>query len=150
MVPIRFYSHTRGEHRCFSNFSEHPINSHGMVWPTSEHLFQALKFLPTDPDWFLAINGAATPAEAKRKGRSRRHPIRDDWEESKDEIMKRILTLKVEQHEDVRDILLETGDTELIEAAPRDYYWGVGATGTGQNKLGLLWMEVRKELRNQV
>jgi len=145
-MVIRFYSHTRGGHRCFSNFSNHPIESYGMVWPTSEHLFQAMKFLPTDPDWFLTIQRAGTPAEAKRKGRSKRHPIRDDWEAVKDDIMKDILRLKVQQHKDVRDILLDTGEQELIEAAPRDYYWGEGADGTGRNRLGILWMEIRNEI----
>ena len=35
----------------------------------------------------------------------------------------------------------------LIEAAPADYFWGVGRTGTGKNRLGVLLMELRAALR---
>ncbi len=43
--------------------------------------------------------------------------------------------------------LLATGDEELIENAPNDYYWGCGADGTGLNMTGKLLMELRTELR---
>jgi predicted NAD-dependent protein-ADP-ribosyltransferase YbiA (DUF1768 family) len=47
----------------------------------------------------------------------------------------------------LRDLLLATGDEEIIESAPTDYYWGEGREGTGQNKLGLIVQRVRAELR---
>jgi predicted NAD-dependent protein-ADP-ribosyltransferase YbiA (DUF1768 family) len=37
---INFYS-TTGEYGCFSNFSRHPIELGGKMWPTSERYFQA-------------------------------------------------------------------------------------------------------------
>ena len=40
-----------------------------------------------------------------------------------------------------------TGEEELAEAAPTDFYWGVGRDGTGQNRLGHLLMRIRAELR---
>ena len=43
--------------------------------------------------------------------------------------------------------MLGTEDEELAEAAPTDVYWGIGRDGTGQNKLGLLLMRIRAELR---
>jgi predicted NAD-dependent protein-ADP-ribosyltransferase YbiA (DUF1768 family) len=48
---------------------------------------------------------------------------------------------------DLRVLVLGTGDEELIEDAPRDYYWGRGARGTGTNRLGAILMEVRSALR---
>ena len=50
---------------------------------------------------------------------------------------------------DLRRQLLETGDEELVEKAPRDYFWGCGASGSGKNMLGQILMEVRSELRER-
>jgi len=44
-------------------------------------------------------------------------------------------------------LLVETGDRELIENSPMGYYWGCGLTGAGKNRLGVLLMELREELR---
>lgn len=40
--PILFY-HRHDPHFGFTNFSDHPVEYHGQVYPTSEHLFQAFK-----------------------------------------------------------------------------------------------------------
>ena len=61
--------------------------------------------------------------------------------------MRRAVRAKFEQHPDIRAVLLGTGDEELIEDAPNDYYWGCGEEGTGKNMLGKILMEVRGELR---
>jgi ribA/ribD-fused uncharacterized protein len=45
-----------------------------------------------------------------------------------------------------RDLLLSTGSRPLAEASPFDYFWGTGQDGSGQNVLGILLMQVRKEL----
>ena len=34
---------------------------------------------------------------------------------------------KFEAHAGIRAVLLGTGDEEIVENAPRDYYWGCGA-----------------------
>jgi len=47
----------------------------------------------------------------------------------------------------MRDLLLETGEKELLENSPVDAYWGVGPTGDGLNHLGKLWMKLRDELQ---
>ena len=46
---------------------------------------------------------------------------------------------------DLRARLIAAGEARLIEAAPRDYFWGAGAKGTGKNWLGVLLMELRKK-----
>lgn len=56
---------------------------------------------------------------------------------------------KFETHEELRDILLGTGDEKIVENAPGDYYWGCGADGSGQNKLGKILMRVRNRLRQR-
>jgi ribA/ribD-fused uncharacterized protein len=52
-------------------------------------------------------------------------------------------------HNDVKELLLSTGDEELIENAANDYYWGCGRSGTGKNRLGEILMRVRDELRTK-
>ena len=82
-------------------------------------------------------------------GRERSRPLRQDWEQVKDEIMHRAVLKKFQTHEEIRQVLLSTGDEEIIENAPGDYYWGCGKNRTGQNKLGIILVQVREELRNQ-
>lgn len=143
-MAIRFYSHIL-EYGAFSNFAITPIDLDGATWPTVEHYFQAQKF--HDDAYREAIRTAATPKEAKRLGRTRKFSLRDDWETVKDAIMLRAVRAKFEAHPASRELLLGTGEEELIEAAPVDYYWGAGRTGSGRNRLGEILMQARAELR---
>jgi ribA/ribD-fused uncharacterized protein len=84
---------------------------------------------------------------AARMGRSRKHPLRSDWETVKDDIMREALRAKFTQHQVLRSLLLETSDAELIEHTTNDSYWADGGDGTGKNRLGQLLMELREEFR---
>jgi ribA/ribD-fused uncharacterized protein len=86
---------------------------------------------------------------AARLGRSRERPLRPDWEEVKDDIMREALRAKFTQHEQLRSWLLGTGDAELVEHTRNDAYWGDGGDGTGKNMLGKLLMELRAKLRTE-
>ena len=57
----------------------------------------------------------------------------------------KLLRLKLAQHQEVRDVLAATGAEKIEEDSPTDYFWGVGADGTGQNQLGRLWIKIREE-----
>lgn len=59
------------------------------------------------------------------------------------------LRAKFTQNEDIRQKLLETGDRKLIEHTDRDKYWGDGGNGEGLNKLGILLMKLRTELKEK-
>ena len=144
MKQIRFYrlNEPYGE---FSNFSAHPLELKGLVWPTSEHYFQAQKFAGTEHE--EAIRQARSPRIAARMGRSRERPLRRDWETVKDDIMREALQAKFEQHPSLRSLLIQTGDAELIEHTKNDGYWADGGDGSGKNRLGHLLMELRENLR---
>ena len=146
-MPIRFNSTRERPHGCFSNFSPHGFELDGKQWPTSEHYFQAQEFAGTEHE--EAVRRAASPMVAARMGRSRARPLRSDWDRVKDDAMRRGVRCKFETHADIRAILLGTGDEEIVEAAPRDRYWGCGADGTGLNRLGQILMEVREALRRR-
>jgi hypothetical protein len=144
-MTIRFYL-PRDEWGWLSNFSPHGVELDGAYWPTVEHFFQAAKFVGTDPAHAAAIQRARKPKDAANLGRDRGHPLRSDWEEIKEDVMRRGVRCKFERHLDLREELLATGDEELVEASPIDFYWGLG-DGSGKNRLGHLLMEVRAALR---
>ena len=141
---IMFYG-TRDAYGCFSNFARYPITLRGKVWPTTEHYFQAQKFAGTAYEG--AILHAASTTIAARMGRSRDYPLRADWEAVKDSIMLDALRAKFTQHADAREMLLGTGDAQLVEHTSNDRYWADGGDGSGKNMLGVLLMRVREELR---
>ncbi len=143
--PVKFYGVTDayGE---FSNFAAYPIRLRNKVWPTAEHYFQAMKFKEgRDQE---QIRRANTPMLAARMGRDRRRKLRRDWESAKVGVMREALMAKFTQHEELRALLLSTGDAKLIEHTENDAYWGDGGDGKGCNMLGRLLMEVRQRLRN--
>ena len=146
-MTIFFYSTREQPYGCFSNFSPHAFELDAKRWPTSEHYFQAHKFTGEEDE--EAVRQAASPMVAARIGRSRRRPLRPDWDKVKDDIMRRAVLRKFETHPGIRAILLGTDDEEIVENAPRDYYWGCGADGSGQNKLGQTLMQVRAILRER-
>jgi ribA/ribD-fused uncharacterized protein len=61
--------------------------------------------------------------------------------------MRQAVQRKFETHADLKAILLSTGEQEIVENAPGDYYWGCGKNGTGKNRLGHILMTVRARLR---
>ncbi len=144
-MTILFYGSKSKPYGCFSNFSPHGFELDGVWWPTSEHYFQAQKFAGTP--FADQVRQKPTPNEAAKMGRRRSLPLRPDWNEVKDHIMLQGVLRKFETHEDIRVVLLATGDEQLVENAPRDYYWGCDANGSGQNKLGQVLMQVRTLLR---
>ena len=128
----------------FSNFSPHPFKLKGRVWPTSEHYFQAQKFVGTEHEEI--VRNAKTPSVAAKMGRSRSLPLRADWETVKEDVMREALRAKFELYPKLKSMLLSAGDAELIEHTRNDRYWADGGDGTGKNRLGYLLMELRTQL----
>ena len=145
--PIRFYNRDE-PYYAFTNFYPAPIVVDGKQWPTTEHYFQAQKFIGTP--FTEVIRNFQRPREAFDLSRN---PAvsrwrRKDWEEVKVDIMRKALLAKFTQHRDLRQLLLKTKDNMLIEHTPYDNFWGDGGDGNGQNKLGMLLMEIRFDLKN--
>ena len=143
-MTIYFYS-TREEYGAFSNFSAHGFELDGKYWKTSEHYFQAMKFEGTE--YADKVREARSPKQAAELGRGRDFPLRKDWEKVKDDVMRQAVLKKFQTHEDIRELLLSTGDEELVEKTTGDYYWGCGTDGTGKNMLGKILMEIRTQLK---
>jgi len=143
-MRIEFYA-VEDAYGELSNFSPYPIRLDGVLWPTSEHYFQAQKF--KDAATRARVRKANTPMLAARLGRDRKHPLRRDWESVKIGVMRTAVRAKFSQHDELRDLLLGTGEARLIEHTANDAFWGDGGDGSGKNMLGQILMEVRGELR---
>lgn len=138
-----------GKHRWLSNFANSPIYVDSIRYPTVEHAYQAYKSLDIETRKRIAI--LPTPGQAKRAGKGL--VLREDWEEIKFSVMYCLLKKKFKDPI-LRKRLLETGDEILIEGNTwGDKIWGcVKENGewVGSNKLGLLLMRVRREIREDL
>ncbi len=130
-----------------SNFYWH----YGMLY-TVEHEFQAAKAAGSDQVLAERIIDASTPAQAKRLGRKAQLPR--DWDKDKDLVMKRALIHKFSLSP-MKEWLIATGDIPLAEGNFwHDNYWGSCGCSEcksvpGNNRLGILLMEIRSELRER-
>ena len=144
--PIRFYDRDAPYYE-FTNFYAADIHLDDKIWPTTEHYFQAQKFVGTP--FAEMIRRCAFPREAFDLSRN---PTvsrwrRSDWDEVKIDVMRKALLAKFTQHERLLKILLSTKNRQLIEHTSRDSFWGNGGDDTGQNHLGRLLMEIRDNIR---
>ncbi len=131
-----------------SNFSAFTLMWQGIRFFTSEAAYHWEKF-PDHPELRKSIANAPSAHEAFKLAGTYRHIRRKDWDDVKVNIMGDILRAKVNQHEYVRRKLLDTGIRQLVEDSWRDAFWGWGPDKDGKNALGVLWMEIRAEVRDR-
>lgn len=146
-----------GINEYLSNFYPSPFrfNHPDVGWcrcSTVEHGYQSLK--TSDRIGIQQILMCDTPGQSKRMGR--KVEIRPGWDELKVGYMLGLLTLKFTHHPDLGYRLTQTGDELLIEGNRwHDNFWGVCECLkcrkedkiNGQNNLGQLLMQVRRELQ---
>lgn len=130
---------------------DYPLMWQDELWPSSEALYQALRY-PGRKDLQDLIRREANAMDAKAKTYEFINETRPDWNAVKVDFMEACLRLKVSQHPIKIATLLDlSGDKPIVEKSRRDDYWGAKPDGygklEGQNVLGLLWMLIREELR---
>lgn len=147
MADVIYFYSKRDAFFELSNFSPHGFEENGASWPTVEHYYQAQKFAGDQAAAYREqIRLAPSPMKAKDLGSSRAILLRPDWEAVKEDVMRHALRRKFADPA-LRRLLLSTGERLLVEASPHDKYWGCGSDGHGRNRLGVLLMELRAELR---
>lgn len=138
------------EFYVFSNFSSFQIVHGGHKFPTSEHMYHWKRFQLASSggasDIAQRILKARSAHDAFKMAQEYKHLQYENWDLVKVAEMKKILKLKVEQHDYVKQKLLESKGRVLIENSWRDSVWGWGPDRDGQNLLGKLWMEIRQEI----
>lgn len=131
-----------GKHDFLSNFYIVDVSYNGIKYPSSEHAYQAQKSGNNKVQRIFAT--LQSPNDAKLLGRAIR--VREDWEKIKDLVMFNVVYAKFNQNSNLASLLRSTGKRQLIEGNYwNDIYWGV-CKGVGQNKLGLLLMQIRDQL----
>lgn len=149
------YFYNKGEsYYELTNFYEnwrkdrlHSVFYQGQFWKTSEHAYQAEKFNWDCTEAKIAreqIMDASDARHAFKIAQQNLPFIRPGWHSMKDNVMLEILRAKF-QDEHLSNVLRKTGKRKLVEASPIDAYWGYGSDGKGQNRLGILLMQIRKE-----
>ena len=140
--PVTWIGWFGGKYRWLSNFYPVEVTFDHVKFPTVEHAYQAAK--TPHPGMYRRIQLAKTPAIAKKIGRQCSLP--PHWETTKEVVMLFLLRQKFEQPK-FKSLLLATGNADLVEGNTwGDIYWGV-CRGVGKNRLGLLLMQVRTEIR---
>jgi ribA/ribD-fused uncharacterized protein len=147
--PLYFnkaYKH--GQTLGFSNYSLHPINIHDMgIFPTAEAAFNAYKD-KNNKEYILKQQEAKTPSISKKIGQ--KCIATENWKLEKNNIMKNILLLKLDQHPIIKENLLNTGFRPIIDNNKFDEYWGIGQNGKGQNILGIIITDIRNNFYKQL
>jgi hypothetical protein len=142
-VVIGFYGR---EFYCFSNFSSFAIEWRGRLWQTSEHAYQASKFLEGNPEIAEEIFNTRSAHDSKKLAEKHKDKIPAGWDSRKIAVMEDVCRHKLQQHAYIQKKLLETGTKEIVEDSPKDDFWGWGPNRNGKNELGKIWMKLREEL----
>lgn len=167
MQDIQFYRANEKPYGAFSNLFRREVIVEGRSFPTVEHAYQALK--PRDAkvrDWLLSAPAPSlvalaahvfpsdAPDPAEIMGRTADALLgfhtRPGWSRLRYPWMMQCLEAKFQQHQDMRNLLLGTGTSQIIESGKIDddagRRWGI-VNGRGQNYLGRMLMSIRATLQ---
>ena len=106
------------------------------------------------------IMTSTNPREINYFGKQIKNIDQNIWRESAEAIMYEGVKAKFAQNDNLKSLLLETGNATLAEASPYDKFWGIGismtdekkyteSNWTGTNKLGRILMKCREELSTE-
>jgi ribA/ribD-fused uncharacterized protein len=145
---IRFYRANEKPYGALSNLYRREVEFEGRVYPTSEHAYQAGKASkPAVRDWILSAPSPSLAAMAAHGLYT--WDIVPNWAQIKFDRMRAVLRAKFDQHADLRELLLSTGQARLVESGTVNNavnrLWGE-VDGKGENMLGVMLMELRAEL----
>ena len=141
--PLQFLYRGKYVHNWFSNMTPCEIIFMGQTFPSSENIYQALK--TTNHEDFLVISNE-TPHRSKTVVKK----LKQRQNLDKLNVMYNVIKIKAIQNETFRKQLLETGYDVIIEWNNwNDKFWGVSIHDCeGQNKLGMILMRIRKEIKD--
>jgi ribA/ribD-fused uncharacterized protein len=141
------------------NMAPYPVIYNSVTYKTTEALFQALRF-ENHPQVQKEIIAQTSPMSAKMVAKKYKHLLEEEGYEllgEKDVANMRLcVNLKLEQHPDLAQQLIDTGSALIIEdctSRPQGsgIFWGAAKTAngwTGKNILGEIFMDKRQELQN--
>ncbi|OJD39821.1 uncharacterized protein BKCO1_2000242 [Diplodia corticola] len=159
--PIYFWREYDEPYGFLSQWYDCAFHHGTITYRTAEMWMMAQKAnLFGDTDIARQILAAPTPAKQKSLGRKVKNFDRKVWDENKLRIVEEGNWWKFTSSKEaarLADMLLATGDRELVEASPYDRIWGIGFAREhadhvrddwGENLLGKALMKVRTRLRD--
>jgi ribA/ribD-fused uncharacterized protein len=124
-----FYSHRSP----FSNWHMRPFVMDGVEFNCSEQAMMYRKALFFgDEACAKRIMAAAHPRDQKKLGREVNGFDGEKWDAVREDIVYEIVLAKFSHDADLKETLLNTKGTELVEASPYDRIWGIGLSETDE------------------
>ena len=144
-----------------SNWHKAPFTLDGHVYSSTEQyiMYRKCKMFGDDAA-AEAVLATDDCAKQQKIGREAKGYVNSIWSGQRQIIALRALTAKFSQNRDLREMLLNTGDSYLVECAHSDRIWACGIRlndearhdilkWSGQNLLGFALMEVRDNLKSE-
>lgn len=161
MEKLFFWGHTEHDSKvtkaCLSNFYPCEFVFNGKMFHFSEQCFMYQKaMLFNDFEIAEQILNETDVRKIKALGRKVKNFNNELWDIHKENFMYNACYAKFSQDTELKDFLLSTGNSEIIEASPVDNIWGIGFSSDkamenidkwGQNLLGKCLMKVRTILK---
>lgn len=137
-----------------------PVNGAGIKMNCSEQAMMYIKAVMFKDDVSAEkIRTTKDPSKQKALGRAVSGYDEAVWVSQREKVSDEFLLRKFYQNEDLKQILLDTGDRIIVEASPYDKVWGIGMgvnqypdildpkKWKGQNLLGESLMRVREIIK---
>lgn len=144
---IKFYRSV-GKYGFLPNLYKKSIIFEEREFPTAEHAYQFGKFRDEETrEW--AMNAPKPHLLSILAHGLFSWDVVKDWSKIKVPRMYNVLKIKFSDNE-LKNKLIDTRDSILIENSKSDAFWGIGKNGKGKNMLGNLLMKVREEIKLEV
>ena len=158
--PVFFWLQDEKPYGVFSQWAPSPfIDKDGLRWENMEQFFMAMKAKTfNDKKTYDLLRKTSSPKSCKALGRQVSSFNESKWKKKSMMVAYVGNMMKYNQNEDLKALLLGTGERPLYESSPRDFVWGIGLTAVdaatippsqypGANCLGKTLMKVRASLR---
>lgn len=114
-------------HGPFSQWHKSDFIIYNIKYSCMEQYMMATKArIFNDKDTYDKIMNSTSPKEIKALGREVKNFDEKIWKKYRFEVVYRGNLAKFLQNSELEKLLLDTGDTLLVEASPYDKIWGIG------------------------
>lgn len=146
---------------CFNQWHNAAFHHNNFLYANAEQAMMAEKaYMFKDFGTLQQILDCVSPRAVKALGRMVQNYNDTQWAAGRLQLVVDINYEKFSQNHDMRENLLATGQSILVEASPVDQVWGIGLVETndwaknpnlwrGTNLLGEALMIVREQLRQE-
>jgi ribA/ribD-fused uncharacterized protein len=145
VAEIRFYRANEKPYGVLSNLFRRAMRFEDREFDCAERAYQYGKARkPAVRDWLMAAPSPSLLAMAAHGLYS--WDVTPGWSSTKVDRMRAVVLAKFTQHDDLRELLLATGDARLVEYTTTDNdtnrFWGE-VNGVGKNMQGVILMDTR-------